>query len=40
VSATRLTWFVGLIVVVTGQADAQRAAVLGQVKVPHPYYFR
>lgn len=39
-SRPRLTWVVAFAAALTGQADAQRAPVLKQVKVPHPYYFR
>ncbi len=39
-SGFRLTWVVAFAAALAGQAHAQRAPVLKQVKVPHPYYFR
>ncbi|MEZ0332440.1 MAG: CehA/McbA family metallohydrolase [Gemmatimonadales bacterium] len=38
--SVRLTFLAVFAAVFTGQVEAQRAPVLKQVKVPHPYYFR
>ncbi len=39
-SGCRLIWVAAFAAALTGQVQAQRAPVLKQVKVPHPYYFR